>query len=100
MSFSQSSRVWWDSNAPGAGTASLNDADVAGTPAAAEDSGTVGVHKGQLTTCERSGFTVPLSETVIDPNTGRRVFWRFKDPPAPDTNNLPTRPPSRSTLVS
>ena len=81
MAFTQSTRVWWDSAKPGAGTSQLKDATPsAGTPSSpSEDTGTEGLRRGRLVVCARSGFVVPLSETVLDPNTGARVWNRFAD---------------------
>lgn len=80
MAFSQSDRVWWDTSQPGASTSELEDATpTAGTPEADEDSGTTGERKGVRVVCARSGFSVPESETVIDPISGQRVWSSFVD---------------------
>lgn len=79
MSFTKSSRVWWNTTKPGAGTAYLSDADVPGTPDEADDSGIAGWEKDQLIVCSRSGFVVPLSEAIEDPYTGKLVWRTFVD---------------------
>lgn len=85
------SRVWWDSSKPGAGTAFLYDA----TPAANtdNDTGWTGrIRADTWVTCARSGFNVPFSETIVDPNTGFRVWRRYVDRPAIVTGQIPRRP--------
>lgn len=79
MAFTKATRVWWDTSKPGSGTALLSDADVAGTPAQDDDSGTTSLHRGQLIICARSGFAVPERETVVDPYTGRLIWRHFVD---------------------
>lgn len=97
MAFSQTARIWWDATKPGLGTAKLNDADVATTPVADDDSGI----SNRLTTerwviCARSGFAVPFKETRIDPYTGRRTWARYVDRIhlLDKTGNKPPRTPS------
>lgn len=86
MAFTQPSRVWWNTSAPGAGTNQLEDATPsATTPASAnEDTGIEGTEQDRLFRCERSGFTVPFSETVIDPVSGHRVWYKFADTAKPE----------------
>lgn len=79
MAFTQGTRVWWDTSKPGAGTAKLDDATVPTTPDAGDDSGIVGLHQDKQVECDRSGFVVPASDTVIDPVSGHRVLARFAD---------------------
>jgi hypothetical protein len=90
MAFTQTNRIWWDTSRPGASTLNLYDADVPTTPDTSDDSGIVGTNYGeQWVICERSGFPFPLSQTTIDPNTGKRVGRRFVDPPAPIVDQEP-----------
>lgn len=73
--------IWWDTTKPGAGTANLTDAE---TPKNSDNSsGVVGRHRDILWVCERSGFIVPFDETVLDPVSGRRVWFRFADEEVP-----------------
>ena len=94
MAFSQTARVWWDPAQPGAGTGALVDATPdAATPSSPDnDTGVAGrPGVGKWFICERSGFGVPFSETIIDPNSGRRVWRRFVDPLAPASISNPTQ---------
>jgi hypothetical protein len=81
MPFTKTVRIWWDTTEPGADTGFLIDAAPdAGLPADEDqDTGTVGLERGKLVVCARSGFTVPERETVIDPYTGRLIWRRFVD---------------------
>lgn len=100
MTFSQPSRIWWDSSQPGAGTDALSDATPsAGPPASTdEDTGIVGRSQDKRVICARSGFSVPYSETVIDPITGNRVWARFADKEDPARDDIPplSGPPVRA----
>lgn len=101
MAFTQASRVWWTTTDPGASTAFLVDATPDPALPASDDSDTGAEerpNKGRWFVCERSGFTVPFVETVIDPNTGSRVWHRFVDPPDPTAIGV-DRPPSASAPV-
>jgi len=79
LPFTKTTRVWWPTTAPGAGTANLLDAEVNSTAANDNASGTVGLESGKMVVCARSGFEVPFSETVIDPISGSRVWAKFAD---------------------
>jgi hypothetical protein len=81
VSFTKTDRVWWDTTLPGAATDFLTDAEPdAGLPASADqDTGIVGLERGKMVVCARSGFAVPESETVPDPYTGRLIWRHFVD---------------------
>lgn len=92
------SRIWWDSSAPGAGVAQLYDAIPAANPD--NDTGVTGrIRADTWVTCARSGFNVPFSDTVIDVNNGLRVYWRYQDRPAPVSGNIPRRPAAVDTYI-
>jgi len=91
MAFTQNNRIWWDTSRPGSSTIGLFDADVPTTPDTADDSGITGSHYEEpWVLCERSGFAIPLSQTVIDPNTRKRVWVYFVDKPEPIVRGEPS----------
>lgn len=91
MTFTNTSRVWWNTANPGSGTAFLSDASPAENTD--NDTGWTGRIRGDIwVICARSGFGVPFSDSIIDPNTGQRVWRRFVDRPAIVTGQIPRRP--------